>query len=172
MKILKKIDLSEEEAQLRLVMRLRDKNDPRHQEALDTLHGMLAKKTLEYYCADGYDAFFERHCLDYETEDGYRVHVRGHEMSVSITTPLGVIDGAGSTWDYIEGDLKLSAKPPEMDKKAYSAIRRRMEDIQDSEKVVYPFHPLHRIGNGCFDTKICMYNAHKLVKTLNGGNEA
>jgi hypothetical protein len=25
--------------------------------------------------------------------------------------------------------------------------------------------PLHKIGNGCFDTKICMYNAHKLVKT-------
>jgi hypothetical protein len=165
MKILREIDLTDEEAQLRLVMKFRETRSPRHQEALDRLHLMLAKKTLEYYCEDGYDAFFERHHLDYETEDGYRVEVRGHDMSVSTVTPCGVVKGSGTTWDYIEGDLELSVRPSGMDRKAYAAIKRRMQEIQDSEKVLYPFHPLHRIGNGCFDTKICMYNAHKLVKT-------
>lgn len=58
MKVLKEIDLTAEEAQLRLVMKLRDSRETHHQQALDKLHRMLAKKTLEYYCADGYDAFF------------------------------------------------------------------------------------------------------------------
>jgi hypothetical protein len=158
------MDLTAEEAQLRLVMKLRDSHDPRHQEALDRLHRMLAKKTLEYYCEDGYDAFFERYHINYETEDGLRVEVRSHDVSISTATPYGVIKGNGTTWDYIDGDLKLSERPSGMDRKDYAAVKRRMDKIQDSEKVLYPFHPLHRIGNGYFDTQICMYNAHKLVK--------
>lgn len=167
MKILKEMDLTAEEAQLRLVIKRRDEHHARHQEALDALHLMLAKKTLDYYGADGYDAFFERHHLRYTTSDGYKVEVEGHDMSVSIQTPWGVIDGSGSTWDYIQHDLKLSAKPMGMEKRDYSAIKKRMEEIQNSERVLYPFHPLHRIGNGYFDTRLCMYNAHKLVNTRN-----
>jgi hypothetical protein len=165
MNILKKIDLTAEEAQLRLVMKLKDSRDPKHQQELDKLHLMLAEKTLEYYCADGYDAFFERHHFDYTTEDGYNVEVRGHDMSVSLETPYGIIKGTGSTWDYMPDDLRVSEKPAEMDRQEYAAIKKRMMEIEDSERVVYPFHPLHRIGNGYFDTRICMYNAHKLVNT-------
>jgi hypothetical protein len=164
MRVLKELDLSAEEAQLRLVMALKKKNDPDYPGALDRLHRMLAEKTLAYYCPDGYDAFFERHRLDYETEDGYAVTVRGHDMSVSIKTPAGSITGRGSTWDYTSGDLEVSPKPPEMDKKRYADIKRRMAEIQDDERVLYPFHPLHRIGNGYFDTKMCMYGAHKLIR--------
>ncbi len=171
MKILKEMDLTAEEAQLRLVMRLGDKRDPRHQEALDRLHRMLAKKTLEYYCEDGYDAFFERYHIDYETEDGFRVDVRGHNITVSTVTPFGVIEGRGTTWDYRENDLELSERPSGMDRKDYAAVKRRMKEIQNSEKVLYPFHPLHRIGNGYFDTAVCMRNAHKLVKTEEKLNE-
>ncbi len=163
MKTLKNLDLSAEEAQLRLVKKLRDTGDSRHQEELDKLNRMVAAKTLEYYCADGYDAFFERYTLDYITEDGFKVEVRGHEMSVSIVKPYGTIKGNGSTWDYISNDLNVSAKPADMDKKEYTNIKRRMEEIQESERIVYPFHSLHRIANGYFDTKICMYNAHKLI---------
>lgn len=167
MKILKDMDLTAEEAQLRLVIRLKDKHDPRHPEALDRLHRMLAEKTLQYYSPDGYDAFFEAHRYDYTTGDGYRVDIRGHDMSVSFESPYGVIQGVGSTWDYMPDDLKVSEKPRGLDRKEYDAIKRRMKDIEDSERIVYPFHPLHRIGNGYFDTRICMYNAHKLV----GGRE-
>jgi hypothetical protein len=55
-----------------------------------------------------------------------------------------------------------------MEKRDYDAVKRRMEEIQESERVVYPFHPLHRLANGYFDTSICMYNAHELLK--NGGH--
>ena len=164
MKTLKKMDLRAEEEQLRLVKKLRDSGDIRHKSELDKLHRMIAKKTLTYYCADGYDAFYERYTLDYITEDDYTVKVRKHEITVSKRTPHGEITGSGSIWDYISGDLQVSAKPSGMDKKDYNAIKKRMEDIQESERVVYPFHSLHRIANGYFDTKICMYNAHELLK--------
>lgn len=169
MKVLKEIDLTDEETQLRRVMKLKDGREAHHQKALDKLHRMLAKKTLDYYCADGYDAFFERHHIDYTTDDGYKVEIRGHDMSVTVETPSGIIRGSGSTWDYTPGDLKLSGKPSSIDKKEYTAIKKRMEEIEDSERILYPFHPLHRIGNGYFDTKICMYNAHKLVKAEREG---
>lgn len=171
MKTLKEMDLASEETQLRLVMKLRDAKDPNHQRALDRLHLMLAKKTLEYYCEDGYDAFFERHRYEYSTDDGYRVNVKGHDISVSLETQDGIITGCGSTWDYVENDLRLSPKPSCMEKRAYTVIKRRMEEIQDTERVLYPFHPLHRLGNGYFDTKICMYNAHKLIKEQNQKEE-
>ena len=164
MKTLKKLDLSAEEEQLRLVKKLRDTGDDRHQRELDKLHRMIAEKTLEYYCADGYEAFYNRYALDYITDDGYTVKIQTHEITVSVKTPHGEIIGNGSIWDYISDDLKVSAKPSGLDKKEYAAIKRRMEAIQESERVVYPFHSLHRIANGYFDTKICMYNAHKLVK--------
>ncbi len=164
MKTLKKLDLSAEEAQLRLVKKLRDTGDKRHQQELDKLHCMIAKKTLEYYCEDGYAAFYERYRLDDMTGDGYKVAVRSHEISITKETSYGVITGSGSIWDYISGDLNVSAKPAGMDKKEYNAVKRRMEEIQESERVVYPFHSLHRIANGYFDTKICMYNAHNLIK--------
>ncbi len=163
LKVLKEMDLLAAEEQLRLVKKLRDKHEANHQQELQKLHRMLAKKTLEYYGEDGYDAFFERHHIDYATDDRYIVQVRGHEMSVSIHTPYGILKGSGSTWDYTPGDLILSDKPPDMDRKEYTAVKRRMEEIEDSERVLYPFHPLHRIGNGYFYTQICMYNAHKLV---------
>jgi hypothetical protein len=163
MKILKEMDLTAEAAQLRLVMALKNSRDPGHPEALLKLHRMLAKKTLEYYCADGYDAFFERHKLDYTTEDGYIVKVRGHELSIQKETPAGTVTGRGSTWDYLPDDLILSDKPAGMTSADYRYIEKRMKALEDSERVVYPFHPLHRIGNGYFDTKICMYGAHKLV---------
>jgi hypothetical protein len=158
------LDLTAEAAQLRLVISLEGSRDRRYQTELDRLHLMLARKTLDYYGGDGYDAFFERHQLDYTTDDGYRVRVRGHDMSVNVETPWGVINGTGSTWDYTPGDLQVSPKPAEMAKNDYAAVKKRMEEIEDSERIVYPFHPLHRIGNGYFDTKICMYNAHALVK--------
>ncbi|MBN2039871.1 MAG: hypothetical protein JW864_07520 [Spirochaetes bacterium] len=164
MKTLKKLDLAAEEEQLRLVKKLRDEGDPRHRLELDKFNQMIAEKTLEYYCEDGYHAFFEHYAVDYETDDGYKVEVRGHEMSVSKKTAYGNLTGCGSTWDYITGDLRVTPKPSDMDKKEYAAIKQRMEDIQESERVVYPFHSLHRIGSGYFDTKICMFNAHKLVK--------
>ena len=164
MKTLKKLDLSAEEEQLRLVKKLKDAGDFRSQEELDKLHRMLAEKTLEYYCEDGYHAFFDRYSLDYETDDGYKVKVRGHEVSVSIDTAFGQLTGEGLTWDYTSNDLKVSAKPAGMDGKEYDAIMRRMEDIQESERVVYPFHSLHRIGHGYFSTDICVYNAHRTVR--------
>jgi hypothetical protein len=164
MKILKDLDLQAEETQLRLVKKLRDASDRRYPKELDKLHRMLAEKTLEYYCPDGYDVFFQRYILDYITEDGYSVSVRGHEMSVSIQSPYGAITGSGSTWDYVHGDLTVSERPAGMDKNDYNAVKRRMESIQESERVVYPFHSLHRIAGGYFDTKICMYGAHTLVK--------
>ena len=163
MKILKEQDLTAEKEQLRLVMRLRDSGDKRRGEALDVLHRMLAKKTLEYYGQGGYDAFFAQHRLDYTTEDGYNVEIRGHDMTVAVDTPHGKLTGVGSTWDYMPGDLRLSPRPNGMDKQEYAAIKRRMEALEDAERIVYPFHPLHRFGNGYFDTKICMYGAHKLV---------
>lgn len=163
MKTLKKLDLSNEEAQLLLVKKLRDTGDASHQKELDKLHHMLAEKTLEYYCEDGYDAFYERYTLDYVTDDGYKVEVRGHEMSVYIDTPYGKLRGKGSTWDYISNDLEVSIRPAGMDKKDYAAIKERMEEIQESERVVYPFHSLHRIASGYFDTNICMYKAHNLI---------
>lgn len=85
-------------------------------------------------------------------------------MCVTIETPSGLLKGSGSTWDYTPGDLKLSGKPPGLDRREYAAVKRRMEEIEDFERILYPFHPLHRIGNGYFDTRICMYNAHTLVK--------
>jgi hypothetical protein len=168
MKTLKKIDLTAEEAQLRLVKKLRDAGDNRHQAQLDKLHRMLAEKTLEYYCADGYHAFFDRYALSYISDDGYSVKVRGHEITVAVITAYGDITGSGSTWDYISGDLEVSDKPAGMEKRDYDAVKRRMEEIQESERVIYPFHPLHRLANGYFDTSICMYNAHELLK--NGGH--
>ena len=101
--------------------------------------------------------------LDYTTEDGYNVEIRGHDMTVAVDTPHGKLTGVGSTWDYMPGDLRLSPRPNGMDKQEYAAIKRRMEALEDAERIVYPFHPLHRFGNGYFDTKICMYGAHKLV---------
>ncbi|MGD9157733.1 MAG: hypothetical protein PVG39_04960 [Desulfobacteraceae bacterium] len=163
MKTLKKLDLSAEEAQLRHVKKLRDTGDARHREELDKLHHMIAGKTLEYYCEGGYNAFFERYSIDYTTDDGYKVEVRGHAMSISINTPCGTITGIGSTWDYISNDLKVSAKPVNMEIEEYTVIKQRMEEIQESERIVYPFHSLHRIANGYFDTDICMYNAHKII---------
>lgn len=164
MKVLKELDLTAEETQLRTVMALKKSRDPGYQQALDKLHRMLAVKTLEYYCEDGYDAFFERHRLDYTTEDGYAVEVRGHDMSVCVRTPEGVVTGNGSTWDYVTNDLELSGKPSGMERQHYTDIKKRMKEIQDSERVLYPFHPLHKIGNGIFDTKTCMYGAHRLVQ--------
>ena len=163
MKVLKELDLTAEKAQLLLVKKLGRRDKQSHRE-LDKLHLMLAIKTLEYYGEDGYDAFFERNTANFTTDDGYLVKVRGHEMSVSLETPYGVITGSGSTWDYTPGDLRVSAKPAELDRKDYDAIKRRMEEIEDSERVLYPFHPLHRLGNGCFDTRVCMYGAHTLVR--------
>jgi hypothetical protein len=162
-KVLKDLDLTAEMEQLRRVMKLKDSRDSRFVPELDKLHLMLARKTLDYYGADGYDAFFERHRLDYTTDDGCHVKIRGHEMSVSADTPWGAVAATGSTWDYMPGDLRVTAKPADMDRREYAALKKRMEEIEDSERIVYPFHPLHRIGNGYFDTKICMYNAHKLV---------
>lgn len=163
MKTLKDMDLTAEAAQLRLVKKLRDVRDAAHQRELDKLHLMLAKKTLEYYCADGYHAFFEQYNFDFTTDDGYNAAVRGHDMTITLDTPDGTLTGSGSTWDYIPDDLRLSPKPSGMDKKTYAAIKRRMEALENAERVIYPFHPLHRIGHGYFDTQICMYNAHKLV---------
>jgi hypothetical protein len=164
MKILKELDLTGEKEQLRRVIQLRDSRDPRHTEALDTLHRMLAKKTLEYYGADGYDAFFHTHRLDYETDDGYAVKVRGHDMTVRVETTYGIVTGSGSTWDYLPDDLAVSRRPQGMNVTAYDAVKKRMRALEDAERIVYPFHPLHRLGNGYFDTKICMYNAHILLK--------
>jgi hypothetical protein len=121
MKTLKKIDLTAEEAQLRLVKKLRDAGDNRHQAQLDKLHRMLAEKTLEYYCADGYHAFFDRYALSYISDDGYSVKVRGHEITVAVITAYGDITGSGSTWDYISGDLEVSDKPAGMEKRDYDA---------------------------------------------------
>lgn len=164
MKVLKRLDLSAEEAQLRLVMHLKKTGDTaEYQAAVDTLHHMLAVKTLEYYGADGYDAFFERHCLDYMTPDGYTVAVRGHDMTICIETDVGKVTGSGSTWDYLTDDLVYSVRPQAMDKGAYTDIKKRMAAIQDNERVLYPFHPLHHIGHGYFDTAICMYRAHALL---------
>lgn len=165
MNVLKVMDLSAEEAQLRRVMKLKYTGDAQYLQELDRLHLMLANKTLEYYCEDGYDTFFERHRLHYSTHDNYNVEVLGHAMSISLETPFGQISSTGSTWDYISNDLKHSPKPPGLDKKDYTVIKKRMQEIQDSERVLYPFHALHRIGNGYFDTQICMYNAHTLVKS-------
>ena len=164
MKILKELDLTAEKEQLRRVMRLRDSRDPGHGAALDTLHRMLARKTLAYYGADGYDAFFLAHRLDFATEDGYAVKVRGHDMTVSLDTAFGLITGTGSTWDYLPDDLAVSVRPAGMIGQEYDAVKKRMRALEDAERIVYPFHPLHRIGNGYFDTSVCMYNAHKLVK--------
>ena len=165
MKILRELDLSAEKEQLRRVMRLCDSHDPGHREALDTLHLMLAEKTLAYYGAGGYDAFFEAHRLDYTTSDGYTVSVRGHGLTVRADTPFGVVTGTGSTWDYLPDDLSVSDRPTGMSAGDYDAVKRRMRALEDAERIVYPFHPLHRIGNGYFDTGVCMYNAHKLVKS-------
>ncbi len=164
MKILKKLDLSAEEEQLRYVKKLKDTGDARHKKELDKLHRMIARKTLEYYCDGGYHAFFESYSLDYTTDDGYRVEVRGHSMTVSFDTPHGTLTGTGSTWDYISNDLKVSSKPGDMGIKEYNNIKQRMEEIQESERIVYPFHSLHNIANGYFDPEICMYKAHKIVK--------
>jgi hypothetical protein len=164
MKVLKELDLTAEAAQLRRVMALKDGRDKRYRQELDRLHLMLARKTLEYYGDGGYDAFFERHHFDYPTEDGYLVEVRGHDMSVVKETPYGVITGTGSTWDYTPGDLRVSARPEGLDRKEYEAVKKRMAELEDNERIAYPFHPLHRLGNGYFDTKVCMYGAHKLVK--------
>ena len=164
MKILKELDLTAEKEQLRRVMRLRDSRDPGHGAALDALHLMLAKKTLEYYGENGYDAFFRTHSLDYVTEDGFTVRVRGHDMTVSFQTVYGAVTGTGSTWDYLPDDLMVSARPSGMSVKEYDAVKKRMRALEDSERIVYPFHPLHRLGNGYFDTKICMWGAHALVK--------
>ena len=164
MKTLKKLDLSAEEAQLRHVKMLRDTGDDRHKEELDKLHHMIARKTLAYYCDGGYNAFFESYKVDYTTDDEFKVEVRGHSMSISIDTPFGTLTGTGSTWDYISNDLKISAKPVNMEIEEYESIKQRMEEIQESERIVYPFHSLHRIANGYFDPDICMYNAHKIIK--------
>ena len=164
MKTLKKLDLSAEEVQLRNVKKLKDKGDPSHKKELDKLHKMIARKTLEYYCEGGYNAFFESYSLDYTTDDKYRVKVRGHEMTVSIDTPFSTLTGTGSTWDYISNDLKVPKKPVDMETEEYKAIKQRMEEIQESERIVYPFHSLHRIANGYFDPNICLYKAHKIIK--------
>ena len=168
MKILKELDLREEEAQLRLVKKLKDAGDDRHRQALETLHCMLARKTLDYYCADGYDAFFERYNFDKDTDDGYHIAVRGHDMTVSIQTAFGTLTGRGSTWDYISDDLEVAPRPAGMKQTDYNAVKKRMAVLQDAERVVYPFHSLHRIANGYFDTKVCMYNAHGLIKQCGG----
>jgi hypothetical protein len=164
MKTLKTLDLSAEENQLRNVKKLKDKGDARHKQELDKLHQMIARKTLEYYCDGGYKAFFDSYSLDYTTDDEYRVEVRGHSMTVSFDTPHGTITGSGSTWDYISNDLKVSGKPANMKIEEYEAVKQRMEEIQESERIVYPFHSLHRIANGYFDPDICLYNAHKIIK--------
>jgi len=164
MKTLKKLDLSAEENQLRYVKKLKDTDDASHKKELDKLHDMIALKTLEYYCDGGYNAFFESYSIDYTTDDKYWVEVRGHAMTVSFDTPLGTVTGTGSTWDYISNDLKVTAKPVNMEMEKYEAVKQRMEEIQESERIVYPFHSLHRIANGYFDPDICMYNAHKIIK--------
>ena len=125
---------------------------------------MIARKTLEYYCDGGYHAFFESYSLNYTTDDEYRVEVRGHEVTISFNTLNGTLTGTGSTWDYISNDLKVAAKPANMEIEEYEALKQRMEEIQESERIVYPFHSLHRIASGYFDTDTCMYKAHKIIK--------
>ena len=77
-----------------------------------------------------------------------------------------IVTGNGSTWDYLPDDLTVSGRPQGMNVKAYEAVKKRMRALEDAERIVYPFHPLHRIGNGYFDTKVCMYNAHFLLKNV------
>ena len=162
MKVLKPMDISEEEKQLRLLMSLR--HDPkRYEEERDKLHRMIARKTLDYYCKDGYYAFYKNYKVDYKTDDGYTVCVREHSTTITLVTEYGTLTGTGSTWDYIFDDLTLSPKPKLMPRRDYDSIRQRMYDILVSEKVVYPFHPLHHIGHGYFDTKICMFGAQDLI---------
>ena len=162
MKVLKQMDISDEEKQLRLLMSL-NKGTKRYDEERDKLHRMLARKTLEYYCKDGYHAFYRDYRVNYTTDDGYVVAVKEHGTTITLETEYGTLTGTGSTWDYIFDDLTLSPRPKEMDKREYEDIRQRMYDILVSEKVVYPFHPLHHIGHGYFDTKICMFGAQDLI---------
>ncbi|MBR5381114.1 MAG: hypothetical protein IK136_00675, partial [Oscillospiraceae bacterium] len=137
MKVLKPMDISDEEKQLRLLMSLRS-GTAEYQEARDKLHRMIARKTLDYYCKDGYYAFYKNYKVDYTTDDGYTVCVREHSTTITLNTEYGTLTGSGSTWDYIFDDLTVSPKPKLMPRRDYEDIRQRMYDILVSEKVVYP----------------------------------